>query len=82
LYGIEASNQARLLVVAGGIPLELGGRIVGAIGVSGGSVEEDHDVAQAAVAALRGGLTAGRREGERLGATAEASSGPIGRRKV
>jgi uncharacterized protein GlcG (DUF336 family) len=52
LYGIEASNLGRLIVVAGGIPLKLGDRIVGAIGVSGGSAEEDHDVAQAGVAAL------------------------------
>ena len=52
LYGIEASNQGRLIVFAGGIPLKLDGRIVGAIGVSGGSVEEDHDVAEAGVEAL------------------------------
>ena len=52
LYGIEASNQGRLIVFAGGIPLKLGRRIVGAIGVSGGSVDEDHDVAEAGLAAL------------------------------
>ena len=52
LYGIEASNQGRLIVFAGGIPLKLDGRIVGAIGVSGGSVEDDHDVAEAGVEAL------------------------------
>ena len=52
LYGIEASNQGRLVVFAGGIPLKLDGRIVGAIGVSGGSVEDDHDVAEAGVEAL------------------------------
>ena len=52
LYGIEASNQGRLIVFAGGIPLKLDGRIVGAIGVSGGSVEADPDVAEAGVEAL------------------------------
>jgi uncharacterized protein GlcG (DUF336 family) len=52
LYGIEAANLGRLTVCPGGIPLKLGGHIVGAIGVSGGSVEEDHDVAQAGGAAL------------------------------
>ena len=52
LYGIEASNQGRLIVFAGGIPLMAGDRVVGAIGVSGGSVEQDHEVAEAGVAAF------------------------------
>jgi uncharacterized protein GlcG (DUF336 family) len=52
LYGIEASNQGRLIVFAGGIPLTAGDRIVGAVGVSGGSVEQDHEVAEAGVAAF------------------------------
>ena len=52
LYGIEASNQGRLTVFAGSIPLEAGGQVVGAVGVSGGSVEQDHEVAEAGVAAF------------------------------
>ncbi len=52
LYGIEASNQGRLIVFAGGIPLTAGDQIVGAVGVSGGSVEQDHEVAEAGVAAF------------------------------
>jgi uncharacterized protein GlcG (DUF336 family) len=52
LYGIEASNQGRLIVFAGGIPLEADGKVVGAIGVSGGSVEQDQEVAEAGVAAF------------------------------
>jgi uncharacterized protein GlcG (DUF336 family) len=52
LFGIDASNQGRLIVFAGGIPLMSGDQVVGAIGVSGGSVEEDHDVAEAGVAAF------------------------------
>jgi uncharacterized protein GlcG (DUF336 family) len=52
LFGIDASNQGRLIIFAGGIPLEAGGRVVGAIGVSGGSVDQDHDVAEAGVAAF------------------------------
>src|SRR5258705_3311452 len=39
LYGIEASNRARLIVFAGGIPLVSRGRVVGAIGVSGRCAE-------------------------------------------
>jgi uncharacterized protein GlcG (DUF336 family) len=52
LYGIEASNHGRLIVFAGGIPLVVGGRVAGAIGVSGGSVEQDQEVAEAGVAAF------------------------------
>ena len=52
LFGINASNQGRLIVFAGGIPLESGGDVIGAVGVSGGSVEQDHEVAEAGVAAL------------------------------
>jgi uncharacterized protein GlcG (DUF336 family) len=52
LFGIIASNQGQLIIFAGGIPLEAGGKVVGAVGVSGGSVEQDHDVAEAGVAAF------------------------------
>jgi uncharacterized protein GlcG (DUF336 family) len=52
LFGIHASNQGRLIVFAGGIPLTSGDDVVGAIGVSGGSVEQDHEVAEAGVAAF------------------------------
>ena len=52
LYGIEASNHGRLIVFAGGIPLVSDASVVGAIGVSGGSVEQDQEVAEAGVAAF------------------------------
>jgi uncharacterized protein GlcG (DUF336 family) len=52
LYGIEASNAGRIIVFAGGIPLVSGDRVVGAIGVSGGSVEQDQEVAEAGVGAF------------------------------
>jgi uncharacterized protein GlcG (DUF336 family) len=42
----------RLVVIGGGIPLDLGG-IAGAIGVSGGSYEQDTLVAEAGVRALQ-----------------------------
>ena len=50
LFGIHASNQGRLIVFAGGIPIMDGDEVVGAIGVRGSSVEDDHDVAEAGVA--------------------------------
>jgi uncharacterized protein GlcG (DUF336 family) len=47
LFGLQASNGGRLIIFAGGIPLEQGGEVLGAIGVSGGSVEQDQAVAEA-----------------------------------
>lgn len=51
-YGIHASNKGRVMIFAGGIPLKRNGQVVGAVGVSGGSGEQDHSVAQAAAEAL------------------------------
>ncbi|MDO9354081.1 MAG: heme-binding protein [Solirubrobacteraceae bacterium] len=51
LYGIEASNDGRIIVFAGGIPIADGDEVVGAIGVSGGTVDQDQEVAEAGVAA-------------------------------
>src|ERR1700756_814631 len=51
-YGIHASNGGKVMIFAGGIPLERAGQIVGAVGVSGGSGKQDQIVAEAAAAAL------------------------------
>jgi len=51
-FGIHASNGGRVMIFAGGIPLKREGEVVGAIGVSGGSGEQDHAVAEAGSAAL------------------------------
>ncbi len=51
-FGIHASNGGRIMIFAGGIPLKKGGKVVGAIGVSGGSGEQDHSVAEAGAAAF------------------------------
>ncbi len=51
LYNVEVSNGG-LITFHGGIPLTVGGTIVGAIGVSGDSVENDRLVAQAGAATL------------------------------
>jgi uncharacterized protein GlcG (DUF336 family) len=52
LFGIHASNDGRLIIFPGGIPLQKDGEVVGAIGVSGGAVEQDHVVAEAGTEAF------------------------------
>jgi uncharacterized protein GlcG (DUF336 family) len=51
-FGIHVSNRGRIMIFAGGIPLNRGGKTVGAIGVSGGSGEQDQTVAEAGAAAF------------------------------
>ena len=52
-FGIHASNDGRIMIFAGGIPLrDKDGTVVGSIGVSGGSGDQDHAVAEAGVAAF------------------------------
>jgi uncharacterized protein GlcG (DUF336 family) len=51
-FGIHASNDGRIMIFAGGVPLKRAGKVVGAIGVSGGSGEQDHAVAEAGATAF------------------------------
>jgi uncharacterized protein GlcG (DUF336 family) len=46
-FGIHASNDGKIMIFAGGIPLKKDGKVVGAVGVSGGSGDQDHAVAEA-----------------------------------
>lgn len=50
LFGIHATNGGRIVIFAGGIPLLRDGDVVGAVGVSGGTVDQDQEVAEAGVA--------------------------------
>jgi uncharacterized protein GlcG (DUF336 family) len=52
-FGIHASNDGRIMIFAGGVPLEREGKVVGAIGVSGGLGEQDHAVAEAGATAFK-----------------------------
>lgn len=52
LYGIGGTNDGRIVTFGGGVPLETDDGVVGAVGVSGGSPEEDVEVATAAVEAF------------------------------
>jgi uncharacterized protein GlcG (DUF336 family) len=51
-FGIHASNDGKVMIFAGGIPLKQDGVVVGAIGISGGSGKQDHEVAEAGAAAF------------------------------
>ena len=46
LYSID-TNLPKITLIGGGFPVSKDGKVVGAVGVSGGSVEQDIDVAQA-----------------------------------
>jgi uncharacterized protein GlcG (DUF336 family) len=52
LYNIEHSNEG-LITFPGGIPIKDGDTVIGAIGVSGSTVENDHTVAAAGAAAVQ-----------------------------
>ena len=52
-FGIHASNDGKIMIFAGGVPLKKDGKVVGAIGVSGGSGDQDHAVAEAGAAAFK-----------------------------
>lgn len=56
LYGIEETNGG-LVVFGGGVPLVVNGVFIGAVGVSGGSTDQDVQVASAGAKALGGYLT-------------------------
>jgi uncharacterized protein GlcG (DUF336 family) len=51
-FGIHASNDGKVMIFAGGIPLKRDGKVVGAIGVSGGTGDQDQTVAEAGAAAF------------------------------
>ena len=53
LYGIEASNDGLILFAGGVLLVDKNDVIIGAIGVSGGSVDEDESVAMAGAAAIK-----------------------------
>ena len=51
-YGYDAVAGGRMIVFAGGLPIEIDGVLVGAVGVSGGSAEQDQRAAEAGLGAL------------------------------
>jgi uncharacterized protein GlcG (DUF336 family) len=49
LYGLQANGGGRYVIFGGGIPIEVGGRVMGAVGVSGATVDQDVRCARAGV---------------------------------
>jgi len=52
LFGIDQSNDGNVVIFGGGLPVVRDGQLIGAVGASAGSVEQDIAVAQAAVSVM------------------------------
>ncbi len=52
LFGINTSNGGRIVIFAGGVPLSKEDEVVGGIGASGGTPEQDAEIAQAGAGAF------------------------------
>jgi len=52
LFGIQNTNHDRIVIFGGGVPVKVGGKVIGAIGSSGGTVDQDQSVVDAALAAF------------------------------
>jgi uncharacterized protein GlcG (DUF336 family) len=50
---VNTANRCRVVIFGGGVPVTVDGKMIGAAGASGGSVEQDIEVARAAVAGLK-----------------------------
>jgi cob(I)alamin adenosyltransferase len=46
LYGIQHTNNGKIVIFGGGVPLIVEGKIVGGLGVSGGTEQQDTELAQ------------------------------------
>lgn len=49
LFGLAGAQEGRIVVLGGGFPVRLDGRLVGGIGVSGAAVEQDVQIAESAL---------------------------------
>src|ERR1700727_869531 len=53
-FGINTTNDSRVVIFGGGIPVKREGVVIGAVGASGGSVKQDVEVAEAALTGITG----------------------------
>jgi uncharacterized protein GlcG (DUF336 family) len=66
LSGIDGANHEKLVICGGGVPVKVDGLVVGALGASGGTVDQDLIVAKAAISAFGPRLKQHREERQRL----------------
>lgn len=45
-YGVEAIQDGNMIIFGGGVPIKIGDAIIGGLGISGGTGEEDHSLAE------------------------------------
>ncbi|KRB86558.1 cobalamin adenosyltransferase [Sphingomonas sp. Root710] len=48
LFGIDSTNRDRIVIFGGGVPIRDGDTVIGAVGASGGTVDQDNEVVEAA----------------------------------
>jgi len=53
LFGIDKTDGGRIIIFGGGFPIKIDNQLVGGIGCSGGTVEEDMACAEAGLEALK-----------------------------
>jgi len=53
LFGIQNTNHEKVVIFGGGAPVKDGDAVIGAVGASGGTVDQDVKVAEAAVSSYR-----------------------------
>ena len=51
-YGVDKMDGGKIVIFAGGVPLKVGDTIIGGLGVSGGTGEEDHSLAEYGLSVL------------------------------
>jgi uncharacterized protein GlcG (DUF336 family) len=54
LFGINSTNHDRVVIFGGGEPIKRADKVIGAVGASGGTVDQDQKVVDAAVAGFSG----------------------------
>jgi len=53
LFGIQNTNHEKVVIFGGGAPIKVGDVVIGAVGASGGTVDQDLKVAEAAVKSFK-----------------------------
>jgi uncharacterized protein GlcG (DUF336 family) len=54
LFGIDSTNHEKVVIFGGGVPIKMNDTVIGGLGASGGTVDQDIEVAEAALSAIPG----------------------------